>query len=318
MQYKKFYLRKSFFLLKGIVSLKKVMRRFFSTTKRILSAGAELHSSHPGFHDLVYRKRREEIVDIAINYKPGTLIPRVSYTEEETKVWQDVYIHLLSVFRKHACKEYNEGIRKLHHFGLFNSYQVPQLQSLSDFLQQTSGFKLQPIPGLLHPRYFFAALSDRIFPCTQYIRHHSKPFYTPEPDLLHECLGHVPLLSNESFAEVSQLFGTASIHATDEELEQLARLYWFTIEFGLCKEQGTPKIFGAGILSSVEESLHAVSDESKRQSIDVPTIMKRSYPMTTLQQNYFIGESFDEVLHILKSILHNKKRFFHLCNEIST
>lgn len=144
---------------------------------------------------------------------------------------------------------------------LFSSDKPPQLKEMSSYLHRKTGFTLKPVEGLLSARDFLNPLAYRVFNSTQQLRHHGNPFQTPEPDLVHEIMGHVVLFANPKFADFTQLIGLASLSISDEDIDKLASLQWFTVEFGLLKEEGQLKAQGAGILSSFGELEWACSEE---------------------------------------------------------
>ncbi|KAF7495658.1 Tryptophan 5-hydroxylase 1 [Sarcoptes scabiei] len=280
------------------------------TSNRVLMYGAELDADHPGFKDSVYRERRKFFTDCAMNYRHGQPIPRIDYTEEETKTWGIIYKELRKLYTKHACKEFNDNLELLEKYCGYRPDNIPQLEDVSQFLKQRTGFQLRCVAGYLSSRDFLAGLAFRVFYCTQYIRHSSDPFYTPEPDCCHELLGHCPLLADASFAQFSQELGLASLGASDEEVDKLSTCYFFTIEFGLCKQQNELKVYGAGLLSSVAELKHSVSGSAHILSFD-PIITCQQVPMiTTFQTAYYYTESFNDAKEQMREFAKTIKRPF--------
>lgn len=283
--------------------------------KRILTEGDGIQESdHPGFHDKEYRERRDFVTKIAFDYKVGKPIPTLDYTEAETEVWSYCYTELKKLFKTHACKEFNWTINEFERNVGFTPTKIPQLEDISQFLQSTTGWRLKPVGGLLTQREFLNGLAFKVFHSTQYIRHHSEPLYTPEPDVIHELLGHTPMFAHQEFADFSQEIGLASLGASELELQRLAAIYWFTIEFGMCKEGGENKAYGAGLLSSLGELAYCVTDAPKLYPLDPYEISQNHlvFPISSMQPHYFVAESFEKAKSQIANYCENISKPFNL------
>ena len=201
-----------------------------------------------------------ELANYATNFTHGEAIPYIEYTDVEVKTWGIVYEKLKDLHKSYACDEYIRILPLLERHCGYGADRIPQARDISRFLKEQTGFQLRPVAGLLSSRHFLNGLAFKTFLSTQYIRHSSKPLYTPEPDICHELLGHVPMFADQDFADFSQEIGLASLGASDEVIQKLARCYWFSVEFGLLRgKSGDLRAYGAGLLSSFGELEYACS-----------------------------------------------------------
>eukprot|EP00928_Gymnodinium_smaydae_P086917 TRINITY_DN71303_c0_g1_i1.p1 TRINITY_DN71303_c0_g1~~TRINITY_DN71303_c0_g1_i1.p1 ORF type:complete len:478 (+),score=98.34 TRINITY_DN71303_c0_g1_i1:68-1501(+) len=297
--------------------------------RETLDGGTALISEdHPGFRDMEYRARRDKIVENAREHRFGLPIPVVDYTPEENATWTTVYDSLHEKHKEYACDDFQRAMEKFNKCGVMTRDRIPQLVEVSELLHGATGFQIRPVQGLLTARDFLNSLAFRVFWSTQYIRHHSNPFYTPEPDICHELLGHVPLFAHPDFAEFSQTIGLASLGATDAQIDQLATLYWFTVEFGVLRTSAGVRAYGAGLLSSIGElewSCAPQPSEDCRQQgglvayekfkdLERPQISElvaevasqTAFPITTYQPQYFaspsLGDAKDEVMRFCDTL----------------
>ena len=259
--------------------------------------GDHLMSDHPGFHDIEYKKRRTQVETQSSSFQFGVdnTVPIMQYTKEENELWTFMWDKLYPLIREHSCEEFNENMDVLIKNKLFRRESIPQIQEFNEFYKTNSGMFLRPTGGLLSGREFLNSLAFKIFPSTQYIRHGSKPLYTPEPDLIHEFMGHASMLANKEFVQFSQEIGLASLGASDEEIDKLGTIYWYTIEFGLCKQNGKTKIYGGGILSSPAEIEHSMSTKPKLLLFNLDKMAIHPVDITNIQQEYFVAPSFKEM-----------------------
>jgi len=279
---------------------------------KVMEMGEELEADHPGFTDEAYRQRRKDIVKIASEYKHGQEIPRVEYTPQEVETWGMVYKNIKKYFPTHACKQHRYIYPLLEQNCGYGETSIPQLQDISTFLKECTGFSLRPVAGLLSSRDFLNGLAFRVFHATQYIRHHKSPLYTPEPDICHELLGHVPLFADPDFADFSQEIGLASLGATDDDIQKLSTCYWFTVEYGLCKEGKGVRAYGAGLLSSFGELEYCLTDKPQLKPFDPFEACKQKYPITEYQPLYFVAESFQSAQEKMRVFAETLSRPFSL------
>src|SRR5436190_6424697 len=250
----------------------------------------ELEQGHPGLGDEGYIRRRKELFALCRKHRLEHLGPPIiRYTDEETRIWREVSPKLDELHQKYASGLYLAAKREL----AITRDEIPQLRNLSDRLRRETDMHLVPAEGALPYRTFYQYIAKRGFPVTQFIRHGSHPEFTPEPDMIHDCLGHVPPLMNQDYAELLTLVGKAV--ATTQKGDQvlaLKRFSWFSIEFGLMEEVGEVKVFGAGILSSTGEIPYSISSpEVTRRPFVTDEVINTDYDPSRMQNNLFIAPS---------------------------
>jgi phenylalanine-4-hydroxylase len=259
-----------------------------------LPAGDGLPDDHPGFSDSEYRRRRAAIAEIGAHYRPGGPIADVDYTAEEHALWALVSRELRRKHERFACAEYLAATDRL----ALPTDRVPQLGQVTGRLEWLTGFRLEPVPGLVPTRTFYGALADRRFLSTQYMRHHSVPLYTPEPDVVHELVGHANMLASPLFAALYHAAGRASLRAhSDAALEFFSRVFWFTLEFGVVREGGELRAYGAGLLSSFGEL--DVFREAEIRALDLAEMGSLRYDITHYQPVLYAADSFLEMVDVV-------------------
>ncbi len=251
----------------------------------------DLDADHPGFHDPVYRRRRNEIARAAIEYRDGDPVPEIAYSDDEQQVWQEVWRHLEPLHARYACRQYVEAAARV----ALPRRRIPQLREVNAVIAPIHGFRMLPVAGLVTAGAFLTQLERGVFLSTQYMRHHSVPLYTPEPDVVHELIGHAATFAHPELARLNRAFGEAAARANAEDVERIGRLYWYTLEFGVLREHDGLKVYGAGLLSSFGE-LGRFETEERLTDWNVETIAGTPYDPTRYQDLLFVAPSFDRMI----------------------
>lgn len=262
-----------------------------------------LADTHPGVGDPAYRERRNAIAAAALAWQPGRPAPVIDYAEEEQEVWRTVWRELAPKHERHACRAFREAVVALD----LPQDRIPQLDEATARLRELTGFGFVPAAGIVGIEEFYGSLADRTFHSTQYVRHHAAPLYTPEPDLIHEVIGHGHLLADAQLAELNRLAGEAARRtATPEGIQLVADVFWFTIEFGVVHEDGELRAYGAGILSSYGEIEEFASADVR--PLDFAAMASVEYDITHYQPVLFGAESMD---HLMEAV----GGFFAACDD---
>jgi phenylalanine-4-hydroxylase len=273
------------------------------TTSADGAVTVHLAESHPGFGDPEYRARRNHIASQSLAWRPDEPIPRVTYTDAEQEVWRTVCRELAAKHERLACNEYRQAMAALS----LPTDHIPQLSEVSARLEPLTGFTYHPAAGLVAFDDFYGSLADSVFHSTQYVRHHARPLYTPEPDLIHEVIGHAGTLASPALAELNRLAGDAARRLqTPAGRNFFASVFWYTIEFGVLREDGALRAYGAGLLSSYGEI-----DEFRGAEIrplQIGEMGTLEYDITAYQPTLFVADGLDQLLDVVGG-------FFTACDD---
>lgn len=217
------------------------------------------------------------------------------YTSEDHDVWKALFERQSEIVKGRACQEYLDGIAALE----MDQTQIPNFVESSKLLKAKTGWEVVAVDGLIPDLPFFQLLAERKFPAGNFIRKPDQMDYIEEPDVFHDFFGHVPLLANPVFADYMEAYGKGGLKAHQHgTITNLARLYWYTVEFGLIQQADGMRIYGAGILSSPGETKFAVeSDSPNRIGFDLKRVMQTNYRVDDFQQTYFVIDSFDQLFN---------------------
>ncbi|MGB1048062.1 MAG: phenylalanine 4-monooxygenase [Rhodothermales bacterium] len=221
----------------------------------------------------------------------GSDIATPVYSDEHNQNWRYLFNRQMQLLPGRAGQSYMNGVRLLG----MDDTGVPALRDLSTRMEAATGWRIARIPGLLHEKYFFKLLSERIFPSTDYIREKHELDYTPAPDCFHDMFGHMPMLTEPAVAYFYHLFGKTALNATGIQRTWLERLHWFTVEFGLIRQAEGLRIFGAGIISSKNEVTLALSDAVDVRDFSMEAVINQDYAVWHLQPRLFALESFEQL-----------------------
>lgn len=215
------------------------------------------------------------------------------YSDEEHEIWRKLYKRQMNILENRACNEFLDGVDKLE----IMANGIPNFDILNKALSKITGWEVIAVKGLIPDEDFFECLANKVFPAGSFIRRQDQFDYISEPDIFHDVFGHVPLLTNQIFANYMQEYGKGGLRAVGfHSLKELARLYWYSVEFGLIQNSDGLKIYGAGILSSPKESISSLEDNKpNRIKFNLERIMRTDYRIYDVQDSYFVIDSFDEL-----------------------
>ncbi len=224
----------------------------------------------------------------------------IHYTDEENAIWHDLITRQVPMLAGHACPQWINAMNEMN----FPKNRVPQLKDISRTLMEHTGWSVAPVPALIPYTAFFNLLANRQFPVATFIRSREQFDYLEEPDIFHEVFGHTPPLTDHRFAAFVEAYGKAGQAADPKDHAMLARLFWFTVEFGLVNSSEGIRSYGSGIMSSPGELVYATeSDIPERRPFDPVTALRTPYRIDIYQTVYYVIDSFDQLFDLAKTDL---------------
>lgn len=241
---------------------------------------------------------REHQVVITTGHNPKlSEVPVPNYSPEEHETWSLMFARQMASLPAMAADEYLKALNLLE----LPANEIPRLMDVSQKLEAATGWRITRVEGLVPEKEFFECLSQKLFPCTDFIRRRGELEYTPSPDMFHDIFGHCPLITNPYFADFYEYFGKAALRANPEQLIKLQRIYWFSVEFGLIENPQGIRIYGSGILSSVGEVPNSLGNAVRRHAFDFSKVADQYYEIFHMQEDLFVIPSFEWLLESFKS-----------------
>jgi phenylalanine-4-hydroxylase len=214
------------------------------------------------------------------------------YTEEEHAIWKVLIDRQMGIVKNRACPEFIKGLEILG----FTHEKIPKYSEVNERLMKATGWKVEPVPAVIGPTEFYTLLANKKFPMATFIRRMEDLDYLQEPDIFHELFGHCPLITNQMYADFLQHYGETALKASEKDRLRLFRLFWFTIEFGLIRTDNGLRVYGGGILSSKEETVHCLEGiEQVYKKMDALECLRTPFRIDIIQPIYFVIDSFKDL-----------------------
>lgn len=227
-----------------------------------------------------------------------------AYTDEDHEVWEILCQRQVESLRGKACRQFYEGLERIN----LDMKRVPRLEDINERVGPITGWTARAVPGYIDSRYFFESLQKRIYPTTIGIRPRSSLDYLEEPDIFHDVFGHVALQADAVYGELMRSLGDIKdVTTTDQDVLEMTRLFWFTVEFGLIRENGEVRILGSGLLSSPGEAVHCLSEKADRRPFRLAEVVAQPFRIDVYQDVVFVAESLEQLIEASKVLIYQIK-----------